>query len=177
MKVKVFLSLGSNIGYRARNVRAAVETIISDSHFKNVRISRFYESSPVGPKQRGFVNAALSAETGLSAAGLLKFVKETEKILGRKPRKQKWGPREIDIDILFYGKRVLEKKGLKIPHPEIANRLFVLAPLVDIAPGLMHPVLKKTVSKLRDALLLTRSGQKIAIIKTDSRKVKAENNG
>ena len=66
---------------------------------------------------------------------------------------------------------------MKIPHPEIANRLFVLAPLVDIAPGLMHPVLKKTVSKLRDALLLTRSGQKIAIIKTDSRKVKAENNG
>ncbi len=166
MNVKIFLGLGSNIGDRARNIKAAVEAVKSNPHFKSVRVSRFYESSPVGPKQKDFVNAVLSSRTDLSPEELLKFSKGTEKNLGRKIRKLKWGPREIDIDILVYGSRVVKKVGLKIPHPEIIKRLFVLKPLCDIAPGMVHPVLRKTVSRLRNEALLTYPEQKVKIYKT-----------
>ena len=162
---KIYLGFGSNIGNRVREIEKAVGIIKNNPHFKNLRVSRFYESSPVGPRQRDFVNGVVAAETDLSPVPLLKFLKETEKKLGRKKRKVKWSPREIDIDILFYGKRTVNKKSLKIPHPEIANRLFMLTPLCDIAPGFSHPVLKKTVRKLRDMLLLTCTEQKVKIFK------------
>ena len=169
MNVNIFLGLGSNIGDRTGSLNAAIEAVKNSPHFNNVRVSRLYESSPVGPKQKYFVNAALSAQTDLSAAGLLRFSKETEKKLGRKQRKLRWGPREIDIDILFYGRRVLKKKGLQIPHPEIANRLFVLAPLCDIAPDFIHPLFKKTVNRLRKDALLTYPEQKVRIYKTSKK--------
>jgi 2-amino-4-hydroxy-6-hydroxymethyldihydropteridine diphosphokinase len=159
----VFLGLGSNIGDRAGNIKAAAEAIKSSPYFNNARVSHFYESSPIGPKQRNFINAALSAYTNLSAAELLKFSKETEKKLGRRQRKIKWGPRNIDIDILFYGKHKIKTKELNIPHAGIKNRLFVLAPLSDLAPGFKHPVFNKTTRAMKKELLLTYKAQKADI--------------
>jgi len=167
--VRIFLGLGSNIGDRAGQIKDAVGIIKSNPHFRNVRVSRFYESSPVGPKQRDFVNAVLRARTDMPVMELLSFIKDVEKKLGRKKRMLMWGPRDIDIDILFFGSKVLKKKELKIPHAELAKRLFVLVPLGDIAPGFRHPVLKKTVSAMKKELLLTSPEQKVKILKTVKR--------
>jgi len=173
---KVFLGLGSNTGNRAENVKKALEALKNDPRLRLMKVSRFYVTSPVGPRQRDFVNAAALVKTVLKPAELLKAVKELEIKLGRKPSTQRWGPRKIDIDILFFGNRVLKEKGLNIPHPEIAGRLFVLAPLCDIAPGLRHPGLKTTIRQMKEALLLTHGGQKVKILNTDNL-VKVKNNG
>ncbi len=158
--MRVYLGLGSNIGSRKSNIQKAVHEIKSDPHFKDVRVSRFYETLPIGPKQRKFINAALSAVTELEPEELLKTVKRLEKELGRKDNAIKWGPRKIDIDILFFGEKVIATKTLTVPHQELAKRLFVLFPLCDIAADVRHPVLKKTVLGLKNDALLTCREQK-----------------
>jgi len=162
----VYLGLGSNTGDRALNIKKALEAMRDDPRFSLMRVSRFYLTSPVGPEQRYFINAAALVKTRLEPLELLCAVKDLEKMLGRKAALIRLGPRKIDIDVLFYGKRVIEERGLKIPHAEIANRLFVLTPLCDIAPDFRHPRLRKTVRKLRDALLLTCVGQRVKILKS-----------
>jgi 2-amino-4-hydroxy-6-hydroxymethyldihydropteridine diphosphokinase len=164
-RTRIFLGLGSNKGCRAGNVSAAVEAVRWNPHFRQVRVSRFYESSAVGPRQRDFVNAALSAETDLGPKEVLRFCKDTEKKLGRKPSKLRWGPRKIDLDVLFYGSGSVRAKGLVVPHRELAKRLFVLVPLAELAPGFKHPVLKKTVRTLLKIALLTCPGQKVKILR------------
>jgi 2-amino-4-hydroxy-6-hydroxymethyldihydropteridine diphosphokinase len=102
-------------------------------------MSGFYVTKPWGRQdQNDFVNAAAEVETHLSAAGLLGAAKKVERGLGRLDR-GKWGPREIDIDILLYGNQIIEEEGLVIPHPHMCERAFVLVPLVEIAPDLVHP--------------------------------------
>lgn len=144
----VYLSLGSNLGQRKRYINKAIVFLNKNPCFQIERISSFYETEPEGFKnQPKFINICLKARTGLSPEELFKFLKEIEKKLGRKERKQ-WGPREIDIDILFYGKRVIRRKGLIIPHPRLGKRVFVLKPLVEISPHLRHPVSGVTMSEL-----------------------------
>ena len=142
----IYLSLGSNIGDRRRNLeRALIE--LERSNINVVKKSSLYETEPVGPKQRRFYNMAGKFCTKLLPKELLKSLKQIEKNLGRK-KTFKWGPRVIDIDILFYGKQIIKTKNLIIPHKEIACRYFVLVPMSEIAPHFVHPVYKKTISTL-----------------------------
>ncbi len=144
----VYLSLGSNLGQRKGYINKAVALLKKNRLFKLERISSFYETEPEGFKnQPGFINICLKAKTSLSPEQLLKFLKDTEKKVGRKKRKR-WGPREIDIDILFYGKKVIKRRCLTIPHRRLQDRIFVLKPLVEISPNLRHPVSGVTMNKL-----------------------------
>jgi 2-amino-4-hydroxy-6-hydroxymethyldihydropteridine diphosphokinase len=134
--MKVYLGLGSNLGDRKENLRQACEFLESD-YTTFVQGSSIHETEPFGVEdQPKFLNMVCEIETELSPRDLLLFVKNIEKKLGRKKR-EKWGPREIDIDILYYGDLVVDEPDLKIPHPGIKERDFVLKPLEEIAPGLL----------------------------------------
>ncbi|MHB9155046.1 MAG: 2-amino-4-hydroxy-6-hydroxymethyldihydropteridine diphosphokinase [Endomicrobiales bacterium] len=159
----VYIGLGSNIGKREDNIESALRLLQDDPRVTLAGVSSLYETSPVGPRQRDFLNAAAKIRTSLGPRALLRALKGIEARLGRRPGGGRWGPRAIDLDILFYGSKVLKGKTLELPHPRLAERLFVLIPLAEIAPGFRHPVLKKTVRKLRDNLLLTSGKQKVTM--------------
>ena len=144
--VKIYLALGSNLGDRMSNLASAVERLSRKITIK--KISSVYETEPVYYKEQPlYLNAVLSAVTELAPFELLRFVKSIESDLGRQPSFRN-APRTIDIDILFYGDRVVQIEELTIPHLGIAGRAFVLVPLAEIAPKLVHPVLQKKVSEL-----------------------------
>jgi GTP cyclohydrolase-4 len=144
--VEVYLGLGSNLGDRMSNLASAVERLSRKITIK--KISSVYETEPVYYKEQPlYLNAVLSAVTELDPFELLNFVKSIESDLGRQPSFRN-APRIIDIDILFYGGRIVETPELIIPHPRIAERAFVLVPLAEIAPDLVHPLLHKKVSDL-----------------------------
>lgn len=143
---KIFLAFGSNIGYRRKNIEKAIAEL-KKRGINEIRLSSYYETSPIGPKQREFLNAAGLFQTTANPMKLLRIIKDIEKILGRK-KTLKWGPRNIDIDILFYSDIIIKNKNLIIPHKEIQNRLFVLYPLNEIASGFIHPVEKKQIKTL-----------------------------
>ncbi len=144
--VKVYLGLGSNLGDRMSNLASAVERLSRKITIK--KISSVYETEPVYYKEQPlYLNAVLSAVTELDPFELLNFVKSIESDLGRQPSFRN-APRTIDIDILFYGDQVAETPEITIPHPRIAERAFVLVPLAEIAPRLVHPLLQKRVSEL-----------------------------
>ena len=144
--VKVYLGLGSNLGDRVGNLASAVERLSQKITIK--KLSSVYETEPVYYKEQPlYLNAVLSAVTKLDPFELLRFVKSIESTLGRQPSFRN-APRTIDIDILFYGDQVAETAELIIPHHRIAERAFVLVPLAEIAPRLVHPLLQKRVSEL-----------------------------
>jgi 2-amino-4-hydroxy-6-hydroxymethyldihydropteridine diphosphokinase len=145
--INVYLALGSNQGDRAANLRQAQE-LIQRFIGKIARRSHVYETEPWGnTQQEPFLNRVLMVNTTLSPRELLETISKIERELGRQ-RSEKWGPRTIDIDILFYGRRVIRDKGLEIPHPELHKRAFVLAPMLELAPALQHPILKKPIDQL-----------------------------
>ncbi|MBQ1609853.1 MAG: 2-amino-4-hydroxy-6-hydroxymethyldihydropteridine diphosphokinase [Elusimicrobia bacterium] len=146
----IYLSLGSNIGNRKKNLEKAVAEL-SKNNIKEIKISSLYETEPVGPKQRNFYNIAGKFKTNLNPRELLKVLKQTEQKLGR-IKTYHWGPRVIDIDILFYGKQVIKSKNLIIPHKEIINRAFVLVPMAEISANYIHPVYKKAIKTLNKSL-------------------------
>jgi 2-amino-4-hydroxy-6-hydroxymethyldihydropteridine diphosphokinase len=146
----VYLSLGSNLGDRQANLADAIERLrrIGDV----VAVSSFYETEPVElAAQPWFLNCAVALETEKMPKQLLGAVLDIEKELGRR-REQKKGPRTIDIDILLFGNSTVNTQDLKIPHPAMQERRFVLEPLAEIAPEQRHPVFKRTIRELRDAL-------------------------
>ncbi len=148
--INVFLGLGSNMGDRAAQLHAAAD-LISKNIGKIAKKSHVYETQPWGKTdQDRFLNQVVMANTTLDPRELLEKITKIERELGRERRRDqdKWGPRTIDIDILFYGKRVIRDKGLEIPHPELHKRAFVLVPLLEIAPDLEHPLLKKQIDEL-----------------------------
>jgi 2-amino-4-hydroxy-6-hydroxymethyldihydropteridine diphosphokinase len=146
----VYLSLGSNIGDREANLSAAVERL-SAPGLRVLRVSPVYETEPVDyTGQRWFLNLVVEAETGLFPMQLLARTAGIERALGRVRGVPK-GPRTIDIDILLYGMAVVRSEVLEIPHPRMAERRFVLAPLADLAPDLRHPATRKTVREMLDA--------------------------
>lgn len=142
----VFLSLGSNIGRRADNLRFAIEEL--SRSLSGIRLSRIYRTQAYGvTNQPDFINLALQAECSLSPQELLSEIARIELQAGRK-RTLRWGPRTLDIDILFYGDHVMHTPDLTLPHPDLQNRDFVLLPMMDLAPEWFHPVLKKTIREL-----------------------------
>jgi 2-amino-4-hydroxy-6-hydroxymethyldihydropteridine diphosphokinase len=126
--------------------------MLEESGFIVKKTSSLYETSPWGvTNQPYFLNLVLKGETKLSPEELLKKIKNIEKAMGRKTL-EKWGPRIIDIDILFYKEKIINTPLLKIPHPQLHKRAFVLVPLKEIAPRLIHPLLKKTGQQMLDNL-------------------------
>jgi 2-amino-4-hydroxy-6-hydroxymethyldihydropteridine diphosphokinase len=145
---KVFLGLGSNLGDRAAFLQGAVDALKQVNGVKVVWCSSVYDTEPYGRKdQAAFLNAAVEIETALSPAELFPSLKRIEHQIGR-TSSERWGPREIDIDLLLYDGLVYEDDHLKVPHPELARRKFVLIPLREIAPDLIHPVSGYTVEDL-----------------------------
>jgi 2-amino-4-hydroxy-6-hydroxymethyldihydropteridine diphosphokinase len=146
----VFLALGSNMGEREVLINKAIDSLRKEINIE--KCAPIYESKAFGfADQNDFANTVLLGQTSLSSDELLSFVKKTEKDLGRIERFT-WGPREIDIDIIFYDDLIYKSETLEIPHPRIPERDFVLKPLSDIAPDYIHPVLLKTVEELLNEL-------------------------
>lgn len=142
----VYLALGSNLDNRLANLKQAVAALSPQMEVKAK--SHIYETPPWGYEdQPKFLNQVIKATTYLEPQPLLKHIKRLEVMLGRKASFQ-YGPRSIDIDILLYDDLVLDTPSLVIPHPRLRERGFVLLPLMDIAPDLIHPVEKKTVKEL-----------------------------
>lgn len=154
-----YLSLGSNLGDRAANLRQACDRL---SRVGNIlAASSAYETEPLELRQQPwFVNAVVALQTELSPKELLHEVLSIEKSMGRE-RTQPKGPRNIDIDILLYDDCSMHAPGLTIPHPAIAARMFVLAPLAEVAPNLSHPVLGSTIDELRNDLAKHSEGQAV----------------
>lgn len=144
----VYIGVGSNLGDKVGNCRRAVEAILADGRNQIVQCSPLYRTEPVGKKdQDWFINGVFAMETSMEPGELLDFLLATEKIMGR-VRTERWGPRVIDLDILIFGQKVISEGGLQIPHPRLHERRFVLVPLRDIAPNLVHPLLGKTIYQI-----------------------------
>ncbi|KAF0133604.1 MAG: 2-amino-4-hydroxy-6-hydroxymethyldihydropteridine pyrophosphokinase [Candidatus Saganbacteria bacterium] len=144
----VYLGLGSNVGDREEYIEQAVFLLGKIKEIEVIKRSSNQESEAEGVKdQPSFINAALQIKTELSPHKLLEEIHTIESALGRE-REIEWGPRTIDIDILLYGNKVISEDDIQIPHPSMHERLFVLKPLKEIAPNLMHPVLEKNIEDL-----------------------------
>jgi 2-amino-4-hydroxy-6-hydroxymethyldihydropteridine diphosphokinase len=137
--MRAFIGLGSNLGDREATIRAALEAIADMPQTDLIRVSSLYDTEPVGDvDQPNFLNAAAILDTELDPRQLLWNLMLIEKRLGR-VRTQRWGPRTIDLDLLLYGDELIEDPDLRVPHPEIIRRSFVLVPLVELEPRLVHP--------------------------------------
>src|SRR5262245_36484274 len=147
----VYLGLGSNLGEREKYLNTAVGDLKKLRDVKVIWTSSVYETEPRGKTdQPAFLNAVVQVETTLVPNELYHKVKGIESAVGRNAS-ERWGPREIDIDILVYDGLVFEDNELKVPHPEVEKRRFVLVPLREIAPDLVHPVSGLTVEEMADA--------------------------
>ena len=143
----IYIALGSNLGDKENNLKEALRRLTKKG-ITVCRVSGFISTEPYGvADQPDFLNAVAELETDKSPAELLQVLLQTEREMGRK-RIRRWGERNIDLDLLLYDDRIIDLPELKVPHPDMQNRNFVLCPLAQIAPDVMHPVLKKTAGQL-----------------------------
>jgi 2-amino-4-hydroxy-6-hydroxymethyldihydropteridine diphosphokinase len=152
---RVFVGIGSNVGDREGYIELARRGLAAIPRTRLVAMSPVYETEPVGPVPQGsFLNAAAELETDLEPFELLRAMREVERAAGREPpdQRMKWGPRTLDLDILLYGERVLSHDDLVVPHPLMHERWFVLKPLADLDPSVVHPLLEMTVGDLLEYL-------------------------
>ena len=157
----VYLSLGSNLGARAANLQTAIARLADLG--KVEAVSSFYETEPVElTTQPWFLNCAVKLDTEKMPRQLIAGILAIERGMGRQ-RKQKNGPRIIDIDILLFGSSIIDLPSLSVPHPKMHERRFVLEPLAEIAPEARNPALKRTVRELRDALPAGPAVRKAAV--------------
>lgn len=153
MAHRAFIGIGSNLGERKDNYRESCDKIGALPKTRIVKASSLYESEPLGDATTWFINGVIEIETEFTAEQLLKQLQAIEATMGRKRVKgKKWGSRIIDLDILLFGKEVIEKRNLKVPHPELQNRRFVLIPLSELAPQLIHPKLNVSINDLLTGL-------------------------
>ena len=153
-----YIAIGSNLGDRVANVKKAVLRAADEVKATLVFMSSFYETEPWGIKEQpDFVNAVMGVETELPPKALLAHLKSVEAGMGRE-NAERWGPRTVDLDIIFYGGLVMDEDGLTIPHPAAHERAFVMVPLAEIAPDFVHPIIGKSVSDI--AKSLDKSGVK-----------------
>jgi 2-amino-4-hydroxy-6-hydroxymethyldihydropteridine diphosphokinase len=145
---RVYIGIGSNVGQKKDNFLEAVDRLAKLPDTKILKESSLYESEPLGDSRDWYVNGAIEIETKFKPEMLLNKFKNIERAMGRKKVKKRWGARIIDLDILLYDGLVMKKKNLHIPHPEMPNRKFVLIPLSEIAPQVIHPELGVTISGL-----------------------------
>ena len=155
---QVYIGIGSNIGNKKENFLEALSRVAKLPDTKIVKESSLYESEPIGDAKEWYVNGAIEIETKLKPDMLLKKFKNIERAMGRKKVKKRWGARIIDLDILLYDAAIIKKKNLRIPHPEMSSRKFVLLPLGEIAPQVIHPELGVTISEL---LIKVKDNKKI----------------
>ena len=153
MPHRVYIGIGSNLGDRKANTLEAMDRVSKLPDTRLVRASSLYESEPLGDAKTWFVNSVIEVETELPADALLRKLKAIEKAMGRKRVKGKrWGSRIIDLDILLCDQEAIVARGLKVPHPEMHKRRFVLLPLAELAPHVVHPHLGQTVSAMLASL-------------------------
>jgi len=150
--VTAYLGLGSNEGNRHQYLLDAIQILEQHDEVTVANQSTVHETAPVSHIEQGdFLNQVVQVETALDPPSLLRVCLDTEASLGR-VREERWGPRTIDIDILFYGDDIIELNGLTIPHPEVHKRSFMLTPLAEIAPEHVHPVLKSSIAAMLQLL-------------------------
>jgi 2-amino-4-hydroxy-6-hydroxymethyldihydropteridine diphosphokinase len=133
-----YIGIGSNVGDRQRFCRAAAAELEAHPHIRVTAVSSLYETSPIGPPQRSYINMVVRIETTLEARSLLGVCKAIEAKLGREPA-ERWGPRIIDLDILLFGDQKIVEPDFEVPHPHITDRRFVLVPLLEIDPDASDP--------------------------------------
>ena len=148
---RVFIGIGTNVGDREANIALARRELAELPATRLTGFSEIYETAPVGPIQQGrFLNAAAQLQTELGPIELLDELRRIEHLAGRTPeaKREKWGPRTLDLDILLWDRRVISHDRLVVPHPLMHERWFVLKPLCDLDPTAVHPVLETTVGQL-----------------------------
>lgn len=161
MRHTAYIGIGSNIGDKVQQCEKAIAEILKFDHHKLLAKSSFFKTNPIGyTSQDWFVNGVIKIETDLDPLDLLQALKAIESLLGRTETFH-WGPREIDLDILLFDDKEIEMEELRIPHPLLHARQFVLIPLAEIDRGLIHPVLKKTVGKLLEDIKEDQGVEKI----------------
>ena len=149
---RVYIAVGSNLGNRLQTLEGARKSLRKRQGLWILRVSSYHETEPVGgPPQGKYLNGVWEIETDLNAEMLLKELLAVEVEFGR-TRGEKNAPRTLDLDILLYENQIIHSSGLEIPHPKMQERLFVLAPLCELAPELKHPVIKKSMRELKESL-------------------------
>jgi 2-amino-4-hydroxy-6-hydroxymethyldihydropteridine diphosphokinase len=172
MPHRAFIGLGTNLGDRAANYRQAIQRIAQLPESRIVRHSSIYETEPVGDIEGVFLNGVVELETEMPAETLMRRLLAIERAMGRKRRagrkrpaaRGKYRPRVIDLDLLFFDKEIIRTRPLTVPHPRLHERRFVLAPMAELAPALIHPELNVTISELSAAL---KSTQRVTLARAD----------
>lgn len=160
------IALGSNLGNSQKILLEAIEAVDGAAHTSVIARSHFYQTAAVGPPQPDYINACITVETQLSSQQLLRYLLAIEKQFGR-VRKERWGPRSLDLDLLLYSSHITDLPGLTIPHPRLHERRFVLVPLADIAPTWQHPIFQITIDECLAKLSKQEAEQAIEKISSE----------
>jgi 2-amino-4-hydroxy-6-hydroxymethyldihydropteridine diphosphokinase len=170
MPNRAFIGIGSNLGDRAAHYREAIRRLAALPDTRVIRQSSIYETEPVGDVKGPFLNGVVEVETEMPADALMRRLLAIERVMGRRKTtrkssaRRKYQPRVIDLDLLFFNKEVVETRSLVLPHPRLHERRFVLAPMAELAPALIHPKLNVSIS---DLLANLKSPHRVTLARAD----------